>query len=682
MTMSLPALQLSPRSTAAPARPTWLQRRRGAVLAVGALVAGLVQLASPAAAAGTVATVAPAPFGTVYRAVEPVRVMNRVAIGPGGIYTLTIPGVPSGAEAVQLNITATEATSITYISACAGDVALAACRTTSALNPAPRVDTPASALVALGGAQGNTVKLYNNAGSVKLIADVEGYYVPASSGGSVFIPVTPYRALAARTMGSQSNLTLDLPGAPAGATAVALNLTSTGASGVSYVSVCPGGQALATCTKTSVLNPAPGIDMPNAAVVKLGGTNNRQVRIYNNAATVSVIADVSGFFVDAASAPAGSGYLQATTPVRAVDRKPMAQRSAYSFALSGVPAGATSVALNVTATGSTAVSFVSTCPGGTSTSTCSKSSTLNPRPGADTANTVLVKLGGAKRDTVTLYNNAGATKLIADVQGYFVGDGSPAPDLPQPAPAPAPVVVSTGMPGAGSTGVPAGTSLSPSGGIVVTQANTVIDGMDVSGSITVRASGVVIKNSRIHGTGSYGVYTQSGSVTIYDSEIYGFENAIGFDNWTAVRVNIHGTYGDGVKLGSNVTLQDSWIHDLTPAAGAHSDGGQMQSGVTNLVVRNNVIDLASTPNANAALFLAPDLGPSTAGPVTIEGNWLDGGNYTLFCVDGNNGQYLVGNMKFLGNKFGRHSSYGPSRVNVPITQSGNVWADTGAALSL
>jgi len=235
-------------------------------------------------------------------------------------------------------------------------------------------------------------------------------------------------------------------------------------------------------------------------------------------------------------------------------------------------------------------------------------------------------------------------------------------------------------PGPGDTGVPAGTSLKASGAITVTTPNTVIDGLDVSGTVTIAASGVVIKNSKIHGSGTYGVYTRSGDVTIYDSEIYGFENGIGSSRWSAYRVNIHGTYGDGVKLGSNVTLQDSWIHDLTPAAEAHADGGQMQSGVTNLVVRHNTIDLASTKSANSALFIAPSLGPSSVGPVTIIDNWLDGGNFTVFIVDGDDGRYYVENITLSENRFGRHARYGPLRVNVPAITSNNVWADTGVPI--
>ena len=35
------------------------------------------------------------------------------------------------------------------------------------------------------------------------------------------------------------------------------------------------------------------------------------------------------------------------------------------------------------------------------------------------------------------------------------------------------------------------------------------------------------------------------------------------------------------------------------------------------------------PGTNAALFIAPDLGPSSPGPVLLERNYLDGGGYTV-----------------------------------------------------
>ena len=256
---------------------------------------------------------------------------------------------------------------------------------------------------------------------------------------------------------------------------------------------------------------------------------------------------------------------------------------------------------------------------------------------------------------------------------------SPAPPtIPPPTPDPPTGPVT---PPPGTVGVPAGTVLVPSGAITITAANTVIDGKDITGGVVVKAPGAVIRRCRIHGSGSgMGVWAVSGYVTIYDSEIHGFENGIGFDNWKAYRVDIHGCTGDGAKLGSHVVLQDSRIHDLTPAPGAHSDGAQLQFGAVDLVVRGSTIDLASTPNANAALFLAPDQGPSTAGPVLVEGNRLAGGNYTLYCVDGNNGQYVVSNITIRGNVIAR-GQYGSHNVNVPVTWSGNTTPD-GKALPL
>ena len=224
--------------------------------------------------------------------------------------------------------------------------------------------------------------------------------------------------------------------------------------------------------------------------------------------------------------------------------------------------------------------------------------------------------------------------------------------------------------------MPAGVSLKSSGALTITTANAVIDGLDISGSVEVRAANVVIRNSRIHGTGPWGVYVRSGSLTITDSEIYGgFENALGYDNWTALRLNIHGVGSDGVKLGSNTRLEDSWLHDFTPTPDAHADGGQLQAGETNIVVRHNTIDLATSKNANAALFIAPDLGPSAPGPLLIENNYLNGGNFTVQIVDGNWGQYFLDNITLRNNVFGRNSQYGPLRTNVPVTTSNNTYTD-------
>lgn len=291
----------------------------------------------------------------------------------------------------------------------------------------------------------------------------------------------------------------------------------------------------------------------------------------------------------------------------------------------------------------------------------------------------------APKPTMTTVPPAPSTTVAPQPTTTTTTTPAPAPSTP---PAVLPTVpapsqntpLSSAYPDGSNTGVPAGVILSPSGGLTITEPNTVVDAKDITGGVVVQAPGVVIKRSRIHGSGSYGVQVLSGNVRIEDSEIYGFENGIAFDNWTAVRVDVHGVSDDGVKLGDNVLLQDSWIHGMTPSAGAHADGGQMQSGVVNLTIRHNRIDVGSA--ANAALFMAPDLGPSTAGPVVVDNNILGGGNYILFCVDGNNGQYLVKNMSFTNNKFLPVTGYGAVRVNVPVTWSNNTWLSSGLPLSL
>ncbi|SDL83304.1 hypothetical protein, partial [Tessaracoccus oleiagri] len=68
---------------------------------------------------------------------------------------------------------------------------------------------------------------------------------------------------------------------------------------------------------------------------------------------------------------------------------------------------------------------------------------------------------------------------------------------PASSPAPTQTAAPTGFPNATNTGVPAGTVLRRSGSIVVTTPGTVIDGLDVDGSIDVQANNVTIRNSRV-----------------------------------------------------------------------------------------------------------------------------------------------------------------------------------------
>ena len=247
-----------------------------------------------------------------------------------------------------------------------------------------------------------------------------------------------------------------------------------------------------------------------------------------------------------------------------------------------------------------------------------------------------------------------------------------------------PTTPSSGKPGASNTGVPTGTTLTAyTGPKTITTAGTVIDSKDIGGALSIQAKNVVIRNSKIHGSNSgTGLAVEdNGSATITDSEIYSFEVGITYSNFTAIRVNLHDITFDGLKMSSNARLQDSWIHAPKPTSDAHWDGVQVQNGVVNTVIQGNNID-GGTADVNSALFLCPDLGPSTNGPLTVNGNWLNGGNFTVNVLDGNNGQYFIKTIAVTNNRFGNDSKYGRSNVNVPITQSGNMVDSTGAGYTL
>uniref|UniRef100_UPI003983B98B fibronectin type III domain-containing protein n=1 Tax=Lapillicoccus sp. TaxID=1909287 RepID=UPI003983B98B len=337
------------------------------------------------------------------------------ALGVGAATTLTVLGVPVGATAVALNVTVTNPTASSFLTVYPGGTARP---TASNLNYTPGQTVPNMVLVPLG--PGNTITIYNEAGTVDVIADLVGSYAPGA--GAAFAATSPTRVLDTRTglgaptaLGAGATMTLTVPGLPVGATAVALNVTVTNPTAASWLTVYPGGTALPT---TSNLNFTPGQTVPNMVIVPLGPGNT--VTIYNQAGTVDVIADLVGSY-----APTGAGFT-GTSPTRVLDtRTGLGQTPAtpatlgagttMTLTVPGLPAGTTAVALNVTVTNPTAFSWLTVYPGGAPLRPTA--SNLNYAPGQTVPNLVLVPVGPG--NTVTFYNNAGAVDVIADLVGYF-----------------------------------------------------------------------------------------------------------------------------------------------------------------------------------------------------------------------------------------------------------------------
>lgn len=228
-------------------------------------------------------------------------------------------------------------------------------------------------------------------------------------------------------------------------------------------------------------------------------------------------------------------------------------------------------------------------------------------------------------------------------------------------------------PGPHNTGVPAGTTLTPSGSIRVEQDGAVIEDLDITGEIQILANDVTIRRVRITSGDYYPIrYFDSDNtgLLIEDSEIAGTSDdvtaSLSFANYTARRLNIHGG-ADGFKADSEVLIEDSWIHDLRNGPDQHNDGVQSTGGA-NVTLRNNWISGAS----NAAVQTG-DLGGATEN-LTIECNWLGGGGYTL-NIRGTGATVPV-NTKIINNVFARDSAYGPWTLDDPNpTISGNTYED-------
>ncbi len=233
-------------------------------------------------------------------------------------------------------------------------------------------------------------------------------------------------------------------------------------------------------------------------------------------------------------------------------------------------------------------------------------------------------------------------------------------------------------PGPTTTGVPAGTVLTPSKSIKVEQDGAVVEGLDIDGTITVLANNVTIRKVRIT-TGDYYPIryfdNDNRGLVVEDSEIIGTSgnvtSAIAFAHYTARRLNIHGG-ADGLKADSDVLIEDCWIHDLSNGPDEHNDGVQSTGG-KGVTIRHNVISGAS----NACVQTGDENGATE--DLTIECNWLSGGGYSL-NIRGK-GATVPKNTKIIDNRFGRDHGYGPWTLDDPNpTVTGNVYDDDGTPI--
>ena len=405
-----------------------------------AAAADAVQCLSPVGAGRALAG-CPATGPGMFTPLTPSRLLDtRSGTGAAGpvlpLGTLTVQiagkgGIPAtGTSAVALNVTAVGPTGDGYITAWPSGRPRP---DASNLNFYAGQNIPNMVIVPIS-ADGK-INLFNGSwGTVELLADVAGYYLAGEPNAfGAFKSLLPSRVLDTRNatgaalgpVPALGTIPVQISGAggvPAGASAVALNVTAVGPTGDGYITAWPSGKPR---PDTSNLNFYAGRNIPNMVIIPISADG--KINLFNGSSgTVHLLADVAGYFLGGGT-PTVHGAFHSLTPNRLLDTRssvgaagPLPALDTLTVQITGrggVPVtGVTAVTLNVTAVGPTVPGFVTVWPSGKARP---EASNLNFSAGQNIPNTVIVPIGvGGK---IKLFNGSGGTVyLLADVSGYYL----------------------------------------------------------------------------------------------------------------------------------------------------------------------------------------------------------------------------------------------------------------------
>ena len=259
------------------------------------------------------------------------------------------------------------------------------------------------------------------------------------------VAVTPGGRVVPVYDGRDSTGKVTQPGVvPAGATAVAYNLTVAAPTASGYLAVTPGDTA--TSPNASVINwNAPAQTRANGFMSAVD--SSRQLRVFaGGAGTTQFIVDIVGYYRAPAPAPVvgQSVFVALDSPIRAYDSRWSAVPGVVTGSIAGpssrdiavsdsrdsvtgavletnvVPAGATGVAYNLTVARTFGRGFLAVAPGGQVTQPAV--STINWTPGIVMANATSGKVSADRKMRVFASSSTpdGQTDFIVDVVGYFV----------------------------------------------------------------------------------------------------------------------------------------------------------------------------------------------------------------------------------------------------------------------
>lgn len=212
-----------------------------------------------------------------------------------------------------------------------------------------------------------------------------------------------------------------------------------------------------------------------------------------------------------------------------------------------------------------------------------------------------------------------------------------------------------------------------------------IHDLDVSGSITVQADDVTIRDVRVTTptADAYGIDQGSShkGLTVEDTEIQAgpVRANVGIEDdgagMTLLRVNVHGAR-HLVDMTTGL-IQDSYLHDPAVIAGQddHVDVVHSTPCASGLTIRHstlfNQLDQTSAVNPRDPDGCAPH-------GLSVTDDQLGGGGYTVYCGTTDADPHGTSNIVITDNVFVRFfpkgGYYGPV-TNFEVGGPGNVWSD-------
>ncbi len=217
---------------------------------------------------------------------------------------------------------------------------------------------------------------------------------------------------------------------------------------------------------------------------------------------------------------------------------------------------------------------------------------------------------------------------------------------------------------------------------MITDNNAVVDSLDINGCVYINegVTAATIQRSRINGNCDYSIRTSDANTSIAlkltDVELVGGAVQYKGAGFTFTRVDSHGFSGKAAMLGSNSTVQDSYIHDQVCRPPDHQSAVGTNGGASNMVIRHNTIDLTPSECVSGGIANYDDFGAFHN--IVIDRNLVNSGGYCLKAgfednnAAGNSGMQVTNNV--FGQKYFKNcGSYGVVSNWMPNV-SGNVWS--------